>query len=213
MLSMSAWTHWTTIAVLALTGLSAVAAEEKKTAIPAAPKAGSTAPASQESLDVRYARLQLQLAETNLLRVRRMNQKVSNAVPANIVAEYQGLVAVARANLESRLQSQGKASLDDWLREAQSAAQTAQTRYRTSIAVNQRMAGTIDDEEVERLRLMAELTRLQVERGKAVADKPFDLQVRWQLDVLHAEIQQLQEQLRRVSPTSGVYPIYPYWWY
>ena len=53
-----------------------------------------------ESVEVRYARAQMQLAEANLNRVEQSNKRVARVVPSSVVAEYQCDVQVAKTRLE-----------------------------------------------------------------------------------------------------------------
>lgn len=173
---------------------------------------GSAAsPASQaESLEVRYARLWLQLAETNLQRAQRANQRVANAVPANVVAEYRARVDVARARLESS-QAAKPDQLAFWQAGAAAAHRAAEVRYQSASAANARMANTIDPGEVERLRLRTALAELQVERGRAVAGAAPAAQLRWQLEVLFDQVDELREENLPGRPSGPVLPLWRWW--
>ena len=57
-----------------------------------------------ESVEVRYARAQMQLAEANLNRVEQINKRLARSVPSSVVAEYQHDVQVAKTRLEQAAQ-------------------------------------------------------------------------------------------------------------
>jgi hypothetical protein len=159
-----------------------------------------------ESVDVRYARAQLQLAEANLQRMRQINQRLPRSVPASVVAEYQQDVDVAKTQVQQAELNSGKDEFQVWLRRAESAWKTAHTLWKNGVAVNQRSPGTIEALDVERFRLRAELNRLQLERGQALAKAPREAQVQWQLELLNNEVQQVKEEATRAAPFSRYYP-------
>src|SRR5215475_3764516 len=53
-----------------------------------------------ESVDVRYAHAQLELAEANLRRVEQSNKKSPRSIPSSVVSEYPREVEVAKARLD-----------------------------------------------------------------------------------------------------------------
>jgi DNA repair exonuclease SbcCD ATPase subunit len=173
---------------------------------PAQPEEAGT----EQSLEVRYAQAQLRLAEVNLKRVERMNQRVPRSVPGDMVAEYREDVEVAKLRLENLASGKGENDFQVWLRRAEEAAQSAEARLRSGMAVNQRAPGTLDALELERLRLRAELARLRLARGQALADQPRETQVQWQLDYLSDEVQRLNQEVLRGPGTTRPNP---FWWY
>ncbi len=109
--------------------------------------------AAEESLELRYARTRLALAEANLKRIDQMNKKLDRTVPASVVAEFKN--DVATAELQFR-QAVGEASSDPftvWLRRAESAFQSATTRWKNAVAANRRVKLTVPAVDVERYRL------------------------------------------------------------
>src|SRR5580704_17286646 len=85
------------------------------------PQPSSPAPAgasASETIDVRYARAQLQLAQANVQRVQQINQRLARTVPASVVAEYQRDRDVAKAQMQ---QAESRAAEDPfavWLSRA-----------------------------------------------------------------------------------------------
>jgi hypothetical protein len=135
---------------------------------------------------------------------------VANAVPRNVVAEYREDVEVARLRLEQALREPGAAPMPIWLRTAEAASKTADTEWKSAVAANQRMAGAVDDLEVEQLRLQSQLAQARLELGRSVTNRPVDEQRQWQMAFLLDELQLVQERIRRNPPTVR---IYPFWWY
>jgi hypothetical protein len=61
---------------------------------------------ASEGVEVRYARAQLQLAETNLKRLEQSNKRMPRSVPSSVVADYQHDVQVAKTRLEQAVAGQ-----------------------------------------------------------------------------------------------------------
>ena len=189
--------------VLALAMSLAVAlvwAESKESPKPASPT-------------VIQARAQFRLAELNLQKVRKMNQRVANLVSADVVAEYRDDVEIAKARLAAVERDQGDNPFQVWIRTAEAALKAAEGRLKSAQAVRQKVAGVFDDLDLERMQLRVELARLQLERAKTLVDKPPHAQLQWQIGVLADEVQRLREQARHAAPSGGVAPAYPLWWH
>jgi hypothetical protein len=162
-----------------------------------------------DTLDLRYAEAQLALARANLTRAESANQRVPNAVSANVVAAYKNDVEVARLRVD-KLRAGGPESIQVWLRAAEVNWKLADSRYRSSLAANQRNANTVNQFDIERYRCRAEVCRLDFERGRAVADQPREKQLEWRISMLNDQIERLNEAVFRSPPTRT---IDPFWWY
>lgn len=166
--------------------------------------------ADHENLELAYARAKLALAEANLKRVEARNQKVANAVSHNVVTAYRGDVDIARRALEDATQ----ADADDfgvWLRRVEIQWKAAEAVWKSAVAANQRKQGTVDPLDVERLRLRAELLRINHERGQTLRDQPRETQLAWRLGSLEDEIERLNEVVFRTTPARGSSPTI--WYY
>lgn len=164
----------------------------------------------EQSLAVRYAQAQLRLAEVNLQKVQQMNQRVARAVPGDMVAEYREDVEIAKLRVETLLDGKDGDEFRVWLRRAEATARSAEARWKSGKAVNQRAPGTLDTLDLERLRLRAEMARLRLARGKMLVNQSREAQVQWQLDYLSDEVQRLSEETLR-SP--AIMRPNPFWWY
>jgi hypothetical protein len=173
-----------------------------------APPAAGDKPA--ESIEVRYARAQLKLAEVNLNRVEQSNRRVSGAVPSSVVAEYQHDVEVAKARLEQATAAQAGGEFQVWLQRAVAEQKASETSWKKALAANRRMAGTFGPLEIERFQLRAEVARLLLERGQSLAHSGREAQLQWQIELLDNQVQRLKEEARRA--TSSVVS-YPTWWW
>jgi hypothetical protein len=150
-----------------------------------------------ESIEVRYARAQLQLAEANLNRVEQSNKQVAGSVPSSVVAEYQHDVQVAKTRLAHAAGGQAASEFQVWLQRAEAEHNAAETTWQIATTVNGHLPGTFDPLDIERFRLRAEVARLQLERGQTLVDSGFEAQFQWKMDLLDYQVQRLKEESRR----------------
>jgi hypothetical protein len=166
--------------------------------------------AAPESVEVRYARAQLQLAEANLSRVQQSNQQVERTVPSSIVAEYQDDVRVAKTRLQQVTTGAPANQFQVWLERAAAERRAAETAWKNATAVNRSAANTFAAIDVERYRLRAEVAVLQLERGQLLASAARDAQLQWQADLLDNQVQRLKEETRDAAQFIGLNP--RWWW-
>lgn len=165
--------------------------------------------ARSEPIGVRYSRAQLQLAEANLQRVQQMNRRLARTVPASVVSEYQHDLEEAKAQFQQAESPVGEDGFAIWLRRAESIWKSADTLWKNAVAINQRSKGTFENLDIERFRLRAEVTRLQLERGQLLVRAPHDAQLEWQLEVVNNEVQQLKEESRGAAFSR----FWKVWWW
>jgi hypothetical protein len=163
-----------------------------------------------ESLEVRYARAQLQLAEANLERVNESNKQMERTVPSSIVAEYQDDVRVAQSRLQQAEAGKSAAEFQVWLARAEAERRAADTTWQKATTVNASAPNTFVPIDVERFRLRAELAKLQLERGQQLVGAGREAQLQWQSDLLDNQVQRLKEETRDGMQSIGLYP--RWWW-
>jgi len=161
-----------------------------------------------ESVEVRYARAQVQLAQANLDRAEQSNKRVAGLVPGSVVAEYQHDAEVAKRRLAQAAAGGAASDFQVWLQRAEAERSAAKTTWENATAVNGRVAGTYAPLDIERLRLRAEVAKLQVERGQSLVDASRETQLQWEIDLLDNQVQRLKEESLRAAPFID---IYPYW--
>ena len=188
--------------------LTAVSLLGQQVQLPAPSKPASGKPVS-ESVEVRYARAQLRLAESNLDRVAERNKKFERSVPSSVVAEYQDDVRVAKTRLKQATTGRPANEFQVWVERAEAERRSAETAWKNASAANNSVPGTVAPQDVERLRLRAEVARLQLERGQALVNAGRDAQLQWQSDLLDNQLQRLKEEGRDTTP----YVSYPDWWW
>ena len=108
---------------------------------------------NSESVEVRYARAQVQLAEANLKRVEQSNKRLAGSVPSSVVAEYQHDVQVANTRLEQASTGRDGNEFQGWLKCAEVEQKVTEVTWKNAKAVNDCAAGTYDPLDIERFRL------------------------------------------------------------
>lgn len=180
------------VAILFVAALNLPAADEDKD--------------QKTSLDVRFSRVRLQCAETNLERYNRLNEKNPNTVTADVISGFAQEVEIARTELkEAELGSKGNPLLV-WIQRAESNLRSTEAFYKHAKAANQRAPGIVDPLELKRLELQVEMARLQIERGQALANAPPEARLRWQIGVLSDELDRLKEQTSKFAPVTRIIP-------
>ena len=159
-----------------------------------------------ESVEVRYARSQMQLAEANLNRVEQRNKRLARSVPSSVVAEYQHDVEVAKTRLELATAGQSANAFQVWLQRAEAEVRTAETTWKNAVATNSRVPGTFEPLDIERFRLRAEVAKLQLERGQTLVMASREAQLQWEIDMLDNQVQRLKDESSRVTPITNFYP-------
>jgi hypothetical protein len=181
---------------------------------PVLPRVAPLSKDEAESLEVRYCKAQLQLAEANLQRVEKLNRKVARTVPAAVVDEQRHDVDIARLRLRAAEAGTAGDEFAVWLSRAQADYREAETRWKSALAANQRSAGTFDAAEVERFRLRSQLYRWQYARGQALAKATPDEQLAWRIELVTNQMQRIKEDAIRIAPVARSYHYYyyPIWW-
>jgi hypothetical protein len=162
--------------------------------------------AVSESIEVRYARAQMQLAEANLQRVEQSNKRVARSVPSSVVAEYQHDFKAAKTRLEHATAGRGAGEFQVWLQRAAAEQNMAEMAWKNAMAVNLDVPGTFDPLDIERFRLRVEVAKLQLERGQAMVDSDLVAQLQWEINLLDNQVQRLKEESRRATPSIRSYP-------
>jgi hypothetical protein len=163
------------------------------------------------NLDVQYAQARLELAKANLKRVEVMNRRVARAVSPNVVAQYRNDLVLAELRLQLALGANSD-PYSSWLKAAELNWKSAKADWQSAVAANDKQPGTVNELDVEKLRLQAELFRIGFDRGQALADSSRQSQLEWRLSMLGDEVDRLSESVFRAAPASGRAPVGVYYY-
>ena len=182
---------------IAITALCAAVVFRTGSAEPPAKNTG------QDSLEMRYARLRLRMAEIGLEKARRMNQKVAGALPADLVAQYADDVTVAKAQVQNTMRAGGSELFQSWIVRAEMALQAAKVGASNATRTEQRTPGTYDPIDIERRHLAADLAQLRLDRGKSLLNASPDAKLQWVVDMVDDELARLKKRTALLVQVQG----------
>jgi len=153
---------------------------------------------SGERLDVRFAQTYLKLANIELKKALETNNKSPAAYSAALVERLRQNVKIAEEQLQqARMEREGDVHKVH-LRDAEAAVAIAELRLNHAHAMNERLAGSYDETELERLQLNAEVAQLRLEKARdpARVSSP-NAHLKWQLEQLRDEVLELHIRLEK----------------
>ncbi len=170
-------------------------------------RAGAAAPAaddaSSDSVAVRCARAQLQLAEVNLRKADAMNRKLEGSLSTDLIAQFTEDVEIARQHVQDLQRAGGVDSLETWIQRADLAVRLAEANLKKAKDVDQLVPGTVQPLDFQRLRLRVDIARLQLERGRSLAKSPVEARLQWQIEMLNDGLTRLKEHTAFMFQNQG----------
>ncbi len=151
-------------------------------------------------IDTRYAEVYRKIAELNLQSALDANRHVPNTVAAAEVDRLRQIVRLAE--VQSKAADAGEASNDQSMTIENDASQVKMTQeaLRRTIAANNRAPGVVPRIELDRLRLLAELSRLQLAKDKIAAEeKKAAGELRKRVVQLEKQVKDLAAAVERLS--------------
>lgn len=154
------------------------------------------------STEVRLAETKLKLAEAELRRAMDRNRRIPSTIQKMTVESLRRNVDVAKQQVD--LARQGD---QPWhvlhIRQMETALKTAESALDRAKAMNRITPRMVDEFDLERLRLKAEVARLSLTKARDPANvKSPEAHLQWQIDQLRDEIDRLKDHVERLSITS-----------
>jgi len=164
-------------------------------------QAASAPPADEtdESLDVRYARASLRLAEMDLQKAVDANKRFGRTLPPYAIEPLRAVVKIAEKQLQHVLHKDAETLHQVHLAIAEAKVTTAEAELERALAVNKQSSGLFSDTEIERLRQAAEVARLGLAKARAVNIQSHAEHLQWQVEELQKEVLQLQSRVALLS--------------
>jgi hypothetical protein len=157
---------------------------------------------NQDPLEVRFQRVMAQLAKIELQKAQESNKQVAGTIPANEVERLEHTYRLAQLRFEQAQKSGGDPRADR-LREAEANAQIFEENLSKAIAANRLAANSVPALAVERLRLIAEMGRLKLEREKETDESNAGLgELQQEVKQLRKELATLKDRLDQLSPET-----------
>jgi chromosome segregation ATPase len=172
--------------------------EDSETAELADSDVGSVDPAAV--INARYAEVYLKIAELNLQTAIESDRRVPNTIPRAEISRLKQIVSLAESQWKAA-KSGEKRNLA--LENDASQVKVTQEALQKAVAANNRAPGTVSQIERDRLRLLAELTRLQLAKDKSASEaKSTTSELQQRVDHLEKELRELREQVTRLTSSS-----------
>ncbi len=163
----------------------------------ATPLLGAEKPSDEKggSFALRHAETYLKLTVNAYRTAHDANVRFPGTFPASRIEELKGDVDVAKQMVKAARESDGEYSFQRYLRLAKAAAAAADTEFKQAELLNSKTSG-VSPRELVRLRLRAELARINVEEGLSLRDASSKKQNVWKLRLLYDDVLRLNEQVR-----------------
>jgi hypothetical protein len=145
-----------------------------------------------KSLGMQFAQAQLRLAEMNLARAQELNQKVPGTLISGMMQQFVEEVERARAEVEISKKTPEGDPYQACIDRVRLALKAAEARAKIGLTTHEKAPSVVTRDDVERMRLFAELTDLQLQRGLALANAPAEEKLRWQLEVLGDDLDRVR---------------------
>lgn len=154
---------------------------------------------AKESLDDRYARASLRLAQMDLQKALDVNKQVARTLPPYAIEPLRAVVNIAEKQLQYALHEDAETLHHVHLAIAEAKVTAAEAQLEMALAVNKQTSGLYSDTEIGRLRLAAEVARLGLAKARAVNIQSHAEHLQWQVEELQKEVLQLQSRVALLS--------------
>jgi hypothetical protein len=158
-------------------------------------KSAATASGKADDFAVRYAKVQLRVAELKLLKAQEMNRRVAETLSKDVVQLFADDVAVAKGALAAaeRGGSGGGSTYNLWMRRAEQELAWRQDRMKRATEANRRVPDAYGPLDLDRMNTAIELAQLRVERGKSLANGSAEARLDWQLEMISEGLNRVDE--------------------
>ncbi len=151
----------------------------------------SPAEDQQRDLEIRYAQAYLNLMEATLGKYQEINRKEARTIGPAVIEGIQDAVRERREQVQLA-QSDDTADSQVYVSSAQADLRLAEQAVRSALAAKARSALAVSDSELARLKAQEELAKIRVERASHLASESPLANVRYELELLREDVQELQ---------------------
>jgi hypothetical protein len=162
-------------------------------------RAADPAAKGEESLDVRYARASLALAQMRLEAVVNSNKQVAGILPEAVIEPLRQVVAICEEQLEQSRSGAAPNARNIEVRAAKASLATAQADAQRAEAINRTAPGTISDHDLRELRQAIEVGRLRLEKAQTLPAQFTAAELEWQFRELNKQILELRSRVEQLS--------------
>ncbi len=176
--------HWSAMAALLAIGI--VAGRTSDTAAQDEPKYDFGA------LTIQVAEAKLKLAQMNLVRIQELNNKVRGTLIAGMVEQFNEEVELAERELKAAKSNPGGDPFQAAIERMRLALRSAEDREKRALATYENAPDIVTKSDIERIRQVAVIADLQLQRGLSLQNADAGKQLQWQLDVFAGELDRVR---------------------
>jgi hypothetical protein len=144
------------------------------------------------ALTVQVAEAKLKLAKMNLERMQELNNKVRGTLITGMVEQFAEEVELAERGLKAAKSTPGGDPYMATIERMRLALHSAERREKRALDTYEKAPDIVSKGDVERLRQMAVLADLQLQRGLSLQDAEPAKQLQWQVDVFASELDRVR---------------------
>lgn len=190
-LALSAWLHPGLVQVGTAEQASAESAEVKADEGKADQGKGTAKESGQDSFAVRYAKLQLRLAELTLQKARDMNRRMPQTLAPGMVEQFADDVDFAKKQVEYASQHGEVDSFNVWIHQSEIDVRIQESRLKRLQNAARISKDAAQPIEIERVKLSLDIAKLRAERGKSLASASPEERLRWQIEMISEQMRRL----------------------
>lgn len=143
-------------------------------------------------LTVQVAEAKLKLAQMNLQRMQELNNKVRGTLITGMVEQFTEEVELAERELKAAQGNPGGDPFNATIERMRLGLRSAEDREKRALATYEKAPDIVTKGDIERLRQVAVVADLQLQRGLALKDADSAKQLQWQLDVFASELDRVR---------------------
>jgi len=143
-------------------------------------------------LTVQVAEAKLKLAQMNLERMQELNNKVRGTLITGMVEQFNEEVELAERELKAAQGNPGGDPFTATVERMRLALRSAMDREKRALATYEKAPDIVTKGDIERLRQVAVVADLQLQRGLALKDADHAKQLQWQIDVFASELDRVR---------------------
>jgi len=147
---------------------------------------------SPDKLAVQCAEANLKLAQMNFARMQQLNQKVRGTLIAGMVDQFREEVELAQQQLDVAKKTPGGDPYQATVERMRLALRSAEARAKRALDTHEQAPDIVSKDDVERVRQIAVIADLQLQRGLALESATPQQQLQWQVEVFANEIDRVR---------------------
>jgi hypothetical protein len=152
-----------------------------------------------ETIEVRYARSFLELAQLDLQKALEANNKAPGSVPDSVLQTRRGVLALAESQLSAAIRRARADAALTHIGKCERSVRAEEAEWRRALEANRKVPGSVSKTEVKPLRLVAEVAHLGLIKASA-ADLDSAIEVlQWQIDELRSEVRSLRRRVEELA--------------